>query len=559
MATAVASSIAYFVAWSLLASPFGAFPGDDGYVASNIIQIGGSMQDRWSALTYPNPVYYTLVYSVFKFCGVFVSSADACDPGEVILHIAIASNAVSVFLLGLLVFRLTGNLFAQFVAHALFAFAAWPVTYHFMISYTVTTTALVLLAFYLVIGPVRVSCLRYLLGGIATALVAWSSSSGPLTAALLIMAVVFLSWGGTRWRELIIPSNYDLQRLALFFVGFLVCVTFFGYFGLTQYFEHLLRNTNSDHYADALRRLGFVPQSPFFSYLHILGVYGRVGLLVFMSTLVAIPFLVANKFPAKRDTHVVYPVVVLSMFVVIHALLIDFLPSTKLARAHFPVYPVSLALICIADFLIYRWIAETYGATRALRMLLSVAFIAMIYEGAHQSMETRRVRTSTSEYLNELRGKTKLYVLRNDSHELEMRFSFDWQLYRLDPPTVSAQGRRQVNMTPRIGSWDRLIHVIEARDFSPMLVKPHQDSIVLLLGPYGYGSGLSLANKSDFYPGEFLDFKLLDRLIKETKVLPYHMHYPPFLLEEEINQALYFLGKTPDYRLPSMGITLLRF
>jgi hypothetical protein len=42
-------------------------------------------------------------------------------------------------------------------------------------------------------------------------------------------------------------------------------------------------------------------------------------------------------------------------------------------------------------------------------------------------------------------------------------------------------------------------------------------------------------------------------------VLPYYMHYPPFLLEEEISQALYFSGNIPDYKMPEMGITIMRF
>ncbi len=559
MAIAVAAAVAYLVAWSSLASPFSAFPGDDGYVASNLIDIAGSSSSYLSALKYSNPVYYLLDYSVFKSCSVFVSAG--CDPGEVILQIAVASDATIVLLLGLLVFRLTRSLFAQIAVHAIYAFAAWPVTYHFMVSYTVTTAALVLLVFYLITGSERNSRLRHGIAGIAAALVLWSSSSGPLTAGVLIIAVIFLLWDGSGWRELLIPSRYNLRCLAFFAAGFLACAAFFGYFGLQTYIEHLLGNTSSDHYAGAYRRFGYVPEAPFFSYAHILGVYGRAGLLMSAISLIAIPLLTGKMFRAKIHSRTVQTIIAFGLFVVLHALLIDSLPTTKLARTHFPAYPVSLAVICITGFLMYAWLREMTRERHVLLMLLSLGFVSMIYEGVHMSSETWRVRTAAAKYLNDLRPTTKLYVLRDDPHQWQMRITFDWQLYRYGPRAISEQGQSFVELVPR-GSRDHMIDVLEDKAFPSHLVKPLRTGAALLLGPHGPGSGLSVAAYAmgrDFYPGRLLDLRKLDSRVKEVRVLPYYMHYPPFLLEEEICEALYFDGKIPDYRNPSMGITVLRF
>lgn len=560
---AVAFSIVYSCVWLLLASPFRAFPGDDAQVASNLIDIVESRTNESSALKYSAPAYYVIAHFVFKSCGLFVSAVDGCDPGAVILWIAIASNAVILLLLGLLAFRLTHNFYVQFGIHTLYAFAAWPVTYHFMVSYIVTTAALVMLTLYLIVVSNRNSYLRSILAGITTALALWSSSSGPLTAGMLMIAVFFLFWEGNEWRELLTLSRYDLRRFGLFTISFLFCAAFFAYFGLQQYVEHFLHNVDTDHYAAAYRRFGFSPKPQFFTYLHILDVYGRAGLLIFVAAMLCIPVLMVKRISQKAHVRTIQTMVVLAMFVVLHALLIDLLPSTKLARAHFPVYPVSMIVIGITGFLMYRWMQELIKEKRSLiTILLSAAFIAMSYEGVRLSAETRHVRITAAEHINELRGKSRLYVLQNDSHQLQMRTTFDWQYYNIGPHTISERGESIVELVARNSEKDRMINVITAKDLLALLTKPHQDSIVLLLGPYGYGSGSSVAVHAaggDFYPGQYLDSNLLNPLIKETKVLSYYMHYPPFLMEEEINQALYFLGKIPDYRGLSMGITLLRF
>ncbi|MHB1142728.1 MAG: hypothetical protein ACYC1T_13360 [Sulfuricaulis sp.] len=559
---AVLFAVGYFIVWLWLSSPYRAFPSDDRYIANNLAAYGDSSLELSNILKETNPVYYLSAYSVLKICGTFASKPEGCDSGEVILGIAIASNAATVFLLGILIFRLTNSLFAQLAAHALFATAAWPVTYHFMVSYTVTTAALVIFAIFLITTCNKAAPWRPVLAGITTSLVFWSSSSGPLTACILIVSVVFLSWEGRKWTEWLKPSRYDRRRLAIFFLGFFACTLFFGYFGWERYIDHLMDNLRGDHYVNADKALGFVARPPFPSYLHVLNLYSPVSLLMLVVALGAILFLLwTGKIKEKAEKRIAAITVILGLFVLLHMLVIDLLPSTKLARAHFPAYPVSIVIIVIAIFLAHRQLtASVKGKIFLPTLLFSVALSAMFFEGLRTGVETYRVRTTAAEQLNELRSMSRLFVLQNDPHRFEMSLALDWEFYEyplIEPPRFTESGRRRFYMIPK-ASPPHLIRAIRGKEFMELVTKSNERNIVLLLGPHGSGSGLPL-HKKDFYPADFVDLGNLRSLIKETKVLPYYRHYPPFLMEEEVSQALYFLGRIPDYRNPSMGITVLRF
>ena len=82
----------------------------------------------------------------------------------------------------------------------------------------------------------------------------------------------------------------------------------------------------------------------------------------------------------------------------------------------------------------------------------------------------------------------------------------------------------------------------------------------LLIGPTGPGSGCSIMYHSCL--GDF-DVPNLDSYVSDNKLeritLPYYAYFPTFLLEEEISQALYFLGKIPGYKAGSKNLTLLLY
>jgi len=84
------------------------------------------------------------------------------------------------------------------------------------------------------------------------------------------------------------------------------------------------------------------------------------------------------------------------------------------------------------------------------------------------------------------------------------------------------------------------------------------ERVGLIVGPNGADSGISILTHStlqDFYVGKLYDYKFTKKAQKVT--LPYYAYLPSFLLEEEVSQGLYFMGKTPDYRADSKNLTLL--
>lgn len=559
IAIAIIFAFGYFATWSLLASPFVSFPGDDVYTATKIAIADGLALDQ-SILDSPSPVYYLLAYSALKFCGVFGNGG--CDAGQAILYLAIASNAVIVLLLGLILFQLTKNLHVQISGHAMYAFSAWPVTYHFMISYTVTTAALILLVFYLIIVCDRKSRLLPSIAGIAAALALWTSPASPLTVGLLLIAIGFLMWNGNSWQDPLKPSRFELQRFSIFIISFLIVGSCFGYFGFQPYLDHLLHNINTPHYADAYKKFGFIPESPFFTYLRILKAYGYVNLTLFVSALIAVPILVMKPIAGETEKYKIRVVLVLTCFVILHALLIDLLPTTKLARAHFPSYPISLIIICLIGFAGYTWTAKLINKKILLAVLLSVTLGAQAYEGAQISKETRHVRVTAEKYLNNARAVTDWYLLQEDPHHGLMWTTFNWPSLDIRSIHVSTKGLLSLQGKFKPGQQYHVIQLIDASKALSLIANENRKPVGLVLGPHGRGSGLSVAGHAvfdDFNINALLKLDVLRSRIKEIVLLPYYMHYPPFLLEEEITEALYFSDQIPDYRAPEMGITLVRF
>jgi hypothetical protein len=555
-AIAIGFALAYFAAWSLLASPFTPFPSDEIHIARAIDAMAQAPLLQSPFPDYNCPVYFLLALALMKLCGVL--SAAACNGEWAVLHLAIASNAAIALLVGLAVFRLTQSLVAQTLTHAMYASAAWPVTYHFMPSYTVTAAALASLALYLAIPSGRVSTGRAVAAGVVTGLALWSSSSGPLTAGLLGVTAVLLHWQGSSGRELLSPSRYDARFVAVFAVSACLCAALFSY-SLPQYLRHLSENVNDAHNAIAQRKLGYVPKPPFFTYLHVLAVYGYVFLAVSLGALAAVAVFARRASGSEDGTRAVRAAAVLAIFVVLHALLIDVLPSSKLARTHFPVYPVSMAIVGVAGFEAWRRSAGSARRSGLLVALLLAAFAAIAYDGIRQSAETRHVRTALIREVDASRGSFQWFVLQEDKHRMDMWLSLNWRL--LDT-SVSPQNPGVLQVAPKPGAEGRIVGVLEAAELQALVRQPGGKPFGLLLGPRGPGSGLSLAmdgTLEDFFPERLLDLGSLQARVREATVIPYYMHYPPFMMEEGVREALLFSGRIPNYRKPEMGVLAIRF
>lgn len=556
VAVAAAFSIPYFIVWILLASPFSAFPGDDVYAL-------GIISDLDSALNNGAPVYFLLGHFALELCRYLSYGAHACDPGTVIMYLAVASNAIIVMFTGLVVFAVTRSLASQISAHVMYAMSAWPVTYHFMVSYTATTAALIGMALYLVLAPNRRSVARFGGAGVLAGLALWSSSAGPLTAGLLTISVVFLLWKGESPREVFVSSKYDKRHLIAFLSGFVLCVALFAYFGLQPLVAHLVHNIHTEHYTDAYQTFGFIPQPPFFTYLHVLRVYGFAqALIISLGFIATILFLINRAMVNRPESRIHRTLFVFCLFVLLHAMAVDALPFTKLGRVHFVVYPISLIMVSIAGYLLFRRFADSIRSKVMLSVFLLVTVSAVAYDGIRISSETYRVRTTAGQLVDDIRGTRDLFVLHEDPHGGNMWITLNWSFIEVERPNVSTDGRRGMQGRFKSDTLTGLVNMTSVEELSALLARPDRKPIGLLVGPHGKGSGLSLAGHAvlnDFDPKKLLDSASLTGRIREIKIYPYYMHYPPFLLEEEICQALFFAGKIPDYRSPNMGVSLLKF
>jgi len=98
---------------------------------------------------------------------------------------------------------------------------------------------------------------------------------------------------------------------------------------------------------------------------------------------------------------------------------------------------------------------------------------------------------------------------------------------------------------------------VGVEEFADILRK--QENVALIVGPHGKNSGRSILFRSNLpdYPFDEEEFlKSISKPFSARITLPYFAYFPSFIMEEELSQALYFSGRTPDYRDPSKNLTL---
>jgi len=135
----------------------------------------------------------------------------------------------------------------------------------------------------------------------------------------------------------------------------------------------------------------------------------------------------------------------------------------------------------------------------------------------------------------------KIYVLSEDPHRKALLTTLNWR----------ATDEEKIGEI----TFEEFYRLAKSGDYAQRLI--------LMVGPHGYRSGMSGARHSalpDFDVSGFPDFPRLRKLIKAAEQVDYYMYHPPFLLEEEVSQAFYFAGMSPDPKSDvSKRITLLGF
>ncbi len=131
--------IGYIITWFILSFPYRLFPCDDGFLLES-----------------PLSTFLHVSILSIRICKFIWSLFSKDITSSLIVH-AILSNAMVLFILAKMVFRITRNNIAVIMAMLLYATSAWHANYYFMASYTVFAAALHILSFLFIIE----ACLDY--------------------------------------------------------------------------------------------------------------------------------------------------------------------------------------------------------------------------------------------------------------------------------------------------------------------------------------------------------------------------------------------------------------
>ncbi len=522
-------SLAYFLIWLWLSFPYR-------YAATDDLNYVRLLSDNtfWGAIRHnesfvsvvrlPRPVFN---FSLLVFKAIWSTFSDHL-PSTLLFH-TIFMNSISVFLIGFIVFRLTENIVSALGSSCLYGTSAWPITYTFWFSYTTfaATLALCVLFFMLEahLQPNRRTGF-IVLSGVFSGLYFWSSTSAAVMSFLFLVMIccLFPAFVRKQHWKIILTYCFSLYCSAAPFI-----VT-----SLSKLAGQIFHNIKTTHYSDALSKFQYIPKSPLFSFFYILTEYNPV---LSISFLVIFGFFAVNiikklyrkswkKNFSAREKHLF----LLTMIFWLHLIIIDILPTTKLGRTHFVIYPLFIIIItCVFHRVIHNYL-QRFRASVVL--CSSVLILLIVFINISYCSEIIRVRTYTPKYLASTAQQTQeLFVLEEDPHALPLE---RW---------LSHLKIKRIRMS----------------ELQHLLLTKKKKNFRVLVGPHGVDSGISIMGHCTLnnfileeHPGH--------ELLKTSKVigsLPYYMYFPFFLFEEEICQALYFLGKVPDYNAESKRLSLL--
>ncbi|MBI3575440.1 MAG: hypothetical protein HY083_07300 [Gammaproteobacteria bacterium] len=517
--------LAYLVAWLFLALPYVPYPSDD----LTAILVASDLQKTVDS---HNPFYHLVIYGIQRTCYVL---GQSCNPGTTLEVIAVLSSTATIIVLGLLVLRLTASLTAALIAEIIYATSAWPSSYFFFVSYTVLSTFLAVLICWLIVESFiheRRLKFKLILAGFLSGLLFWTSPSALLVLAFFVMMILLLSADRAGTNQYLLDAKMKFgSELWAFIVGFLLCLPLFSASFITFY-RHLSENMASAHYIDAAVKFNTIPLPPFFSFFRILYLHSHtLAIAYFVVVASSVAFFVRR----QRASYDKSLRVLLLMFVVVsvYPLLIDILPFTKLGRAHFVIYPfVILVIVVCGDLLVKHLVNRSFVSLRYVIAALICLIGVALYEGIKTVTDTIIVRRTLNTALTQLPAVYETYVLHQDPHAK--------YLIQILNYNRSAENRKR-------------LRAVNFSEFERMYGKSsgHAVRYALLVGPRGERSGNSVLYHGclpDFRPEASPAFRLLLSRALKTVSIPFHAYYPPYLMEEEISQALYFEGKVPDYK-----------
>jgi hypothetical protein len=504
----------------ILALPYRFFPCDDTLYYQLFLAGNNELPSLTTSpetIIYIHPVYFTYLY----LCRQLWSCFSDLSPSFLIFANLLA-NTASLAMIILVCRKVTGSVAWAAAAGLIFAISPWTANYYFMFSYVPFEVALIISAFTLQIYGVdrkgRNAKLMFMSSGILLAMAFWCSPSAAVSVALVMLTFPLLAMRNRPDRR------HLLHTCAWVAVGFALIFLPYTFITGRAYLSHILQNVNTDHYMSALIKFGEIPPPPFFSFFRLLFEYSPLEAIVFV---VLAPLVLYSFFCRQGRSDLNLRICILmGSICLIHNLIVDLLPTTKLGRTHFHAYPFLIIFIIATCYWIYS--QTTKGRTSTILVaILSVLLLSNILYAIERTMLTRTTRFALPELLDQLE-LTNIYLIEEDPHA-------DYIKQWLNVPCIS---------------------IIDSQTVTSVANKDKVKNVhgMLIIGPTGPGSGNSILEKADMP-----DFNPMipDKLADETTYLPYYAFNPSFLFEEEICLALYFRGESPSPLSASAKLKIL--
>lgn len=510
----------YAVISGFLSFPYRAFPSDDVNIFLRFESNG------WAYHQVKHQPVWVLLIQASKT--IWLAFSD--DIKSSLLLTVIIPNTLTLFALGWLIFYLTKSFLPAVVTILLYGTSAWPANYLFFAHYPPLAAFWSFASVFLIVAAYvnyDKKNLFLIFAGISSAALFFTSPSAFLLIFLQFLVILYLFS-----KEFLSVSHqqsvFQRFRLLFFFlIPFFISLIIGTFKTRLSLIRHFLENIESGHKLDALNILGYIPHPPFFTFFRMGLTYAPVIFIIFLMVSLLFFIFFMFKFSARggsilggtnRISHSSLEKILFSLVAIIylHSILIDVLPFSKLSRAQFPIYPIVIVAIVM---IVYYFLINLSYVSRVWKFCLyTICFIFLILAvitNIKFFAEMASAKQFGANYLTRLSYSTDLYILRADPHAKFIKAWLDLDIKEIDN-----------------------LNQIEART---------KKKIALIIGPHGEGSGKSIST-----PCILPDF-LLDQLniVKPQRAkeiyLPYYVHFPSFLFEEEICEALYLSGKTSDY------------
>ncbi|MCE9546901.1 MAG: hypothetical protein K8T25_15605 [Planctomycetia bacterium] len=497
---------AFSAQWIFQAVPYRMFPSDDGmYFAS-----ARSPLDDPSCRAHQFFVGLTLC-AFGKIYQQFTPLTMSVLP-----VLGVVCYAATMFLLSLMAYRATRSLIASGLAMVLFGTSAWPATYlQFWFCAPITVAVGTLCLFCIVEASRRGGAGRLwaLAAGLTAGMCLACEVAASIYVALCVALMCLACWP--------LSKRGGQLTLVVFLGGLLIGYLLFmrGHEG--DWLRHVAHNLTSDHPTDAQAKFHFVPKPPRWVALWILWRYSLVLPVALVLASAAYLWHIGRGRMFNRATR---PAALSAadkllgftgLLVWSYFLVVDCLPTSKLGRAHFLVYPAVCLFLGVAAQQATGWLRP--GWRRYYFAAVALAVIVCAVQGIDTSWDMSARRQSLPRYLAKTLGAMELFLLREDPHANYLKL---WL------------------------STDRDCTVIAAADFNAARRRLHNQA-ALLLGPSGVDSGNSIL-RHGCNPDFNLEGVGLVRPAGATvTAFPYYAYCPPFCLEEENCQGLLYAGMIP--------------